>query len=144
MANLLREPRAAFADIAESVFAMESARCSVLMPWKTDYPNLLAMAVPKRSQYYDALRYQTLRQMEVGSFNLLNARLKRNRPDCGVGQEISLSLEKLVSLFGILGLGFVIAVGVFWAEKCIGLGVEFKEKKELSFSRHCTARRRSI
>ncbi len=63
--NLMRMKKGAYFNIMESVFAVDDVKCDVLMPWKTDYPNLLGMAVPKKSRYYEVLRYQTLRQIEV-------------------------------------------------------------------------------
>ena len=54
----------------ESVYAVDKVKCEVLVPWETDFPNLLAMAVPKGSAYYKVLKYQTLRQMEVGTWQV--------------------------------------------------------------------------
>ena len=52
------------------MYAADNVKCDVLVPWETDFPNLLAMAVPKGSAYYKALKYQTLRQMEVGTWQV--------------------------------------------------------------------------
>ena len=59
------------------MFAADEVKCDVLVPWETDFPNLLAMAVPKGSPFYEAFKYQTLRQMEVGTWQVkLSDRLR--------------------------------------------------------------------
>jgi hypothetical protein len=74
-----------FVDIHAKLFNMKKGsgfttmdnykKCDVLWPWSTDYPGLVGMAVPKGSLYYEMLRYQTLRQMEMGTLQV-NASLK--------------------------------------------------------------------
>ena len=60
----------AYFTIKESVYAEDKIKCDVLVPWETDFPNLLAMAVPKGSKYYKMFKYQNLRQMEVGTWQV--------------------------------------------------------------------------
>jgi hypothetical protein len=67
---LLSMEKAAYFSIMESVFAVDEHKCKVLMPWSTDFPSLLGMAVPKGSVYYELLRYQTLRQIEMGAWQV--------------------------------------------------------------------------
>ena len=68
--NLMEMSRAAYYNIMESVFAIDEVKCEVLMPWKTDYPSLLGMAVPKKSPYFEMLRYQLLKQIENGNWRV--------------------------------------------------------------------------
>ena len=54
----------------ETVFSQEATKCDVLMPWETEFPNLLGMAVAKESVYYEMLMFRTLRQMDMGTWQV--------------------------------------------------------------------------
>ena len=74
--------------------------------------------------------------MEVGSFRLLNARMKRTEPDCGGHRfSIALGLEKLVSLFAILCAGHAMATTICMLEMFTGCGrgKMFGKKQQRSF-----------
>ena len=56
----------------ETVFSQETMNCgAVLMPWETEFPNLLGMAVAKESAYYEMLMFRTLKQMDMGTWQVI-------------------------------------------------------------------------
>lgn len=61
---------------SKNAIVTSETKCDVVMPWATDYPSLLGMAVPKKSIYYEMLRYQTLRQIETGAFKVIAPNLE--------------------------------------------------------------------
>ena len=60
----------AFFANKETVFSQEATKCDVLMPWETEFPNLLGMAVAKESAYYEMLMFRTLKQMDMGTWQV--------------------------------------------------------------------------
>ena len=54
----------------ETVFSQEATKCQMLMPWETEFPNLLGMAVAKESVYYEMLMFRTLKQMDMGTWQV--------------------------------------------------------------------------
>ena len=61
----------AFFANKETVFSQEATKCDVLMPWETEFPNLLGMAVAKESAYYEMLMFRTLKQMDMGTWQVI-------------------------------------------------------------------------
>ena len=104
----------------ETVFSQEATKCDVLMPWETEFPNLLGMAVAKESVYYEMLMFRTLRQMDMGTWQILTQRMKKGQPICSVDVSASLGIEKLVSVFSIVAFGYILssAIGIREALLC--------------------------
>ena len=61
----------AFFANKETVFSQEATKCDVLMPWETEFPNLLGMAVAKESAYHEMLMFRTLKQMDMGTWQVI-------------------------------------------------------------------------
>ena len=71
LAALLRMKKAAYFTSMESVYANDASKCDVLMPWRSDFPNLLGMALADGSPYYEMFQYQTLKLREVGAWQVM-------------------------------------------------------------------------
>ena len=118
---LLKEEYTALYYQKEGLMHASEYRCEVLVPWETNYPGFLSMAFPKNSTYFPFFHYQTVRHFENGVIFALRNRWTTYRLDhCSVNEPQPLGLEKLISLFGLLGMAAVCASVIFSMEKLTG------------------------
>ena len=121
--RLMQEQKMAMFYNQEALLDYEEFRCDILAPWLTKYPGFLTLAFPKNSAYFPFFQYQTIRYFENGVIEVLRNRWTTFKMDhCLNTEPTSLGLEKLISLFGLLGTSALLALVVFCFEKVAGFG----------------------
>eukprot|EP00094_Tigriopus_californicus_P003818 TCALIF_03674-PA protein Name:"Similar to GRIN2D Glutamate receptor ionotropic, NMDA 2D (Homo sapiens)" AED:0.45 eAED:0.49 QI:0/0/0/0.66/1/1/3/0/636 len=119
--NLVKNPYEAFFNVIESVLGYKDYQCSIIVAWKTNYPNFLSLAFPKNSRYFKFFNFKTLQFIEGGALDVLTYRYIQpfEQRQCELEGPSGLGLEKLISLFGLLG-GATIMSGLIFLFETFG------------------------
>ena len=130
----------AFFFIEQSVGFYSEFQCSLSVPWKTHFPNLLSLAFPKGSPYRQFFQMKLLQHQEKGTVPLLRKKWVKSWDDvvCSPKEEaLGLGLEKLIGLFGLLGLAGSLSVLLCLIELFSRLGAKNSAEKgtELDYFR---------
>lgn len=118
LASIVENPYEAFFNVIESILVYKDYQCSTIVAWKTNYPNFLSLAFPKNSRYFKFFNFKTLQFIESGALDVLTYRYIQpfEKRQCELEGPSGLGLEKLISLFGLLGGAAMISGLIFLFE----------------------------
>ncbi len=116
---ILDDPnRAVFLSRDEVIAYMLSTRqeCDAIVPWESQFPLFLSMAFQNSSPYYPFVRRAQIKLRESGPLQITKSRWIKSLPECPSDPASALNLERLISVFFLVGIGNVLSLTILVCE----------------------------
>ena len=113
------EKLAYFDDIEGMAGYTHVKNCSVVTPWKSNFPKYMSMAFPQNSPYLGLFKDTTIKLFESGVIDLLRSKWQEETVNCFLqaGAEAEqIGFAKLMCLFALLGGACALSIVIMYFE----------------------------
>ena len=111
----------AFFYTLEGIGAYPKYRCKIVSAWTTQFPGLLAFALPKESPFYAIFYHAFLASLENGALRIAQTRWAStalsDTSNCAQREVTGLGFEKIMTIFLIPLCGSILAVLILFGER---------------------------